>query len=72
VTIEPAGDGALIVSGLPAARIGAVASAAGITVLELATEQASLEDAFVDLTSDAVEFRSTARPPAGPQPKETK
>ena len=37
-------------SGLPAAQIGAVAAAAGITVLELATEQASLEDAFVDLT----------------------
>ena len=72
VRIEAADDGALIVSGLPAARIGAAASAAGITVLELATEQASLEDAFVDLTSDAVEFRSTARPPAGPQPKETK
>jgi ABC-2 type transport system ATP-binding protein len=72
VRIEAADDGALIVSGLPAARIGAAASAAGITVLELATEQASLEDAFVDLTSDAVEFRSTVRPPAGPQPKETK
>jgi len=56
VTVAPAGDGALAVSGLPAAQIGAVAAAAGITVLELATEQASLEDAFVDLTQDAVEF----------------
>jgi hypothetical protein len=27
-------------------------------VLELATEQTSLEDAFVDLTQDAVEFRA--------------
>ena len=72
VRIEAAGDGALIISGVPAARIGAAASAAGITVVELATEQASLEDAFVGLTSDAVEFRSTARPPAGPSPKETK
>ena len=27
-------------------------------MLELATEQASLEDAFVDLTQDAVEFRA--------------
>jgi hypothetical protein len=39
-----------------------VAATAGITVLELAVEQTSLEDAFVDLTKDAVEFRAAARP----------
>ena len=72
VTVAPAGDGALAVSGLPAAQIGAVAAAAGITVLELATEQASLEDAFVDLTQDAVEFRAAARQAAGPTPEEEK
>ena len=66
------GDGALAVSGLPAAQIGAAAAAAGITVLELATEQASLEDAFVDLTQDAVEFRAAARPAAGPALEEEK
>ena len=66
VTVTSADGGALTVSGLPAARIGAVAAAAGITVLELATEQASLEDAFVDLTQDAVEFRAATRPAAGP------
>jgi ABC-2 type transport system ATP-binding protein len=59
VTVTTADGGALAVSGLPAERIGAVAAAAGITVLELATEQTSLEDAFVDLTQDAVEFRAT-------------
>jgi ABC-2 type transport system ATP-binding protein len=72
VTVEAADDGALIVSGLPASHVGAAAGAAGITVLELATEQASLEDAFVDLTQDAVEFRATPRPSAGLTPKETK
>jgi ABC-2 type transport system ATP-binding protein len=46
------------VSGLTAAQIGASAASAGITVLELAAEQASLEDAFVDLTKDAVEYRA--------------
>jgi ABC-2 type transport system ATP-binding protein len=51
-------DGALAVSGLTAAQIGAAAASAGITVLELAAEQASLEDAFVDLTKDAVEYRA--------------
>jgi len=70
VSIEAAEDGALLVSGLPADHVGAAAGAAGITVLELATEQASLEDAFVDLTRDAVEFRAPARPAAGPAVKE--
>ena len=41
-------------------------------MLELATEQASLEDAFVDLTQDVVEFRAAARPAAGPTPEEEK
>jgi len=72
VTVEAAGDGALLVSGLPAGRVGAAAGAAGITVLELTTEQASLEDAFVDLTQDAVEFRATPRPSAGPSLEESK
>ena len=58
VTVSPADDGALAVTGLSAAQIGAAAAAAGITVLELAAEQTSLEDAFVDLTQDAVEFRA--------------
>ena len=66
VTVTSADGGALAVSGLTAAQIGAVAADAGITVLELATEQASLEDAFVDLTQDAVEFRAAPRPAAGP------
>jgi ABC-2 type transport system ATP-binding protein len=62
VTVTTADGGALAVAGLPAAQIGAVAATAGITVLELAAEQTSLEDAFVDLTQDAVEFRAAARP----------
>src|SRR5215469_14392635 len=72
VTVTAAGDGALIVSGLSAGQIGAAASTAGITVLELTTEQASLEDAFVDMTQDAVEFRTPTRRPAGPMHEETK
>ena len=58
VTVAPTTDGALTVTGLPAAQVGAVAGAAGITVLELATEQASLEDVFVGLTQDAVDYRA--------------
>jgi len=72
VTVTAAGDGALIVSGLSAGQVGAAASAAGITVLELAAEQASLEDAFVDLTQDAVEFRTTTGDRPGHMNEETK
>jgi ABC-2 type transport system ATP-binding protein len=70
VTVTRADDGALTVSGLSAAEVGSAAAAAGITVLELATEPTSLEDAFVDLTQDAVEFRATPRPVAGPAVEE--
>src|SRR5215469_97657 len=58
VTVTAAADGALLVSGLPAERIGAIAAEAGIAVAELSTVETSLEDAFVDLTKDAVEYRA--------------
>jgi ABC-2 type transport system ATP-binding protein len=57
-------DGALTVSGLTTDQVGRVAAAAGITLLELAARRASLEEAFVDLTSDAVEFRAPTTAPA--------
>ncbi len=58
VTVSPTADGAFTVSGLSAEQIGTIAGTAGISVFELATEQASLEDAFLNLTDDAVEFRA--------------
>src|SRR5215471_2885121 len=58
LTVTLVADGALTVSGASAEQVGAVAAAAGITVLDLATEQASLEDVFVGLTQDAVEYRA--------------
>jgi ABC-2 type transport system ATP-binding protein len=57
VAVSPAEDGALTVSELSTDEVGTVAGAAGITVLEL-TGQASLEEAFMDMTRDAVEFRA--------------
>jgi ABC-2 type transport system ATP-binding protein len=57
VAVSPAEDGALTVSGLRTDDVGTVAGAAGITVLEL-TGLASLEEAFMDMTRDAVEFRA--------------
>ena len=58
VPVSEAGDGALAVSGLSTDQVGRLAGAAGITLLELAAQQASLEEAFIDLTRDAVEFRA--------------
>jgi ABC-2 type transport system ATP-binding protein len=52
-------DEALTVSGLTTDQIGMAAGAAGITLLELAAQQASLEEAFMELTRDAVEYRAS-------------
>ena len=56
--VAEAGDGGLAVSGLTTDQVGRLAGAAGITLLELTAQQASLEEAFIDLTRDAVEFRA--------------
>ena len=50
--------GALVVTGLDAAAIGAAASAHGITLLELATHSATLEEAFFDLTRDETDYHA--------------
>jgi ABC-2 type transport system ATP-binding protein len=57
VEVSPDSDGAVTVSGLSTDEVGTAAAAAGITVLEL-TAQASLEEAFMEMTRDAVEFRA--------------
>jgi ABC-2 type transport system ATP-binding protein len=58
VEISSDQDKTLIVSGLTTDQIGMTAGAAGITLLELTAQQASLEEAFIDLTRDAVEYRA--------------
>lgn len=58
----------LEVSGLTSDRIGRIAADAGIALAELTPQQASLEDAFMELTKDAVEYQTprheTERQPA--------
>ena len=56
VAIELADDGALEVSGVTAEEIGSTAAAHGYVLYELAPMHASLEEAFMDVTRDAVEF----------------
>jgi ABC-2 type transport system ATP-binding protein len=56
VSFEPAERGALEVHGLTAEQVGDAAAAAGIVLHELTPRQASLEEAFMNLTRDEVEF----------------
>ena len=58
VAVSSAPSGHLEVSGLTSDEIGYRAAAAGLTLLELSPVQASLEEAFMTLTHDAVEYRA--------------
>ncbi|MGQ0846618.1 MAG: ABC transporter ATP-binding protein [Sporichthyaceae bacterium] len=49
-------DGALRIVGLDAIAIGETAAAAGIALHELTPHRASLEEAFMELTHDSVEY----------------
>ncbi len=57
-TVAPADDGALLVSGATAAQIGDLAAGAAIPLHELSPVAGTLEDAYLALTRDDVEFRS--------------
>ncbi|MGO9192213.1 MAG: ABC transporter ATP-binding protein [Streptosporangiaceae bacterium] len=58
VTITSERADVLHVQGLNAEQIGTVAWQAHLPVFELALKQASLEQAFMELTQDSVEYRS--------------
>ncbi len=55
--------GRLEVEGLTSDEIGYRAAAAGLTLLELSPVKASLEEAFMSLTHDAVEYRAPTPSP---------
>ncbi len=59
--VSETADVALAVKGTEASTIGELAARHGIPLHELAAEHASLEEAFMDLTHDSVEFRATER-----------
>jgi len=59
VTVTGTDPDLLRVDGLTAEHIGTVAWQARIPVFELAVQAASLEEAFMKLTGDSVEYRST-------------
>jgi ABC-2 type transport system ATP-binding protein len=58
VTITSDQADVLHIQGLNAEQIGTVAWQAHLPVYELASQQASLEQAFMELTQDSVEYRS--------------
>ena len=61
VSVSSTEEGSLEVTGLTSDQIGQIASDHSITLFELAPLQTSLEAAFMELTSDAVEYRAAER-----------
>lgn len=55
-SVEARGGDLLTVSGLPAARIGELALRHRFLLHELTTRTSSLEEAFMELTADSVEY----------------
>jgi len=56
--VESHADDTLIVTRMDARQVGVVAGSAGITLYELSTHSASLEDAFMELTRDASDYHA--------------
>ncbi|MCX4746719.1 ABC transporter ATP-binding protein [Kitasatospora sp. NBC_01287] len=61
ITVDRRPDGSLEVAGGDPARLGDLAAAHGVTLHELSLQRASLEEAFMQMTADSVEYH------AGPQ-----
>lgn len=60
-SVEPEGSPGterIAVTGLPADRIGALAFENRIRLHELTTRSASLEEAFMELTADSIEYQA--------------
>ena len=78
---QPGGTPALTVTGMPAARIGELAAAAGAVLHELTPQAGTLEESFMELTASSLEYgqhsqpvlahsgqQTAAGPPASPAP----
>lgn len=65
-TVTGADGDALEVRGLAAERIGDLAAARQMALHELTPMRASLEDAYMRLTGDSVEYRTQPAPTPGP------
>jgi ABC-2 type transport system ATP-binding protein len=63
------GDGTLEVDGSKAEQIGELAARHGIVLHELSPQQASLEEAFMQLTAESVEYHAHTGAPLPPEPR---
>ena len=60
-TVRPAPEGEFDVVGMDSAAIGELAAANGFVLHQLATQRASLEEAFMEVTHDTVEYHAAER-----------
>ncbi|MEU9346896.1 ATP-binding cassette domain-containing protein [Streptomyces sp. NPDC048278] len=67
ITVVETGTGTLEVEGGKAEPIGELAAQNGIVLHELSIQQASLEEAFMQLTAESVEYHAHADSPPVPQ-----
>jgi ABC-2 type transport system ATP-binding protein len=56
-TVTPQEDGAVVVTGMDAAAAGDLAAAHGIALHALVPRQPSLEDVYLEITGESVEYR---------------
>lgn len=61
MTVGEDGD-ELDVQGMPASRVGEIAAERGAVLHELVARQVSLEDAYMQLTGDSVQYRAGSDP----------
>jgi ABC-2 type transport system ATP-binding protein len=64
ITVSSEQSDVLHVQGLTAEQIGTTAWQANLPIFELTAQQASLEEAFMELTHDSVDYRSHDAQPA--------
>ncbi|MEP7023964.1 MAG: ABC transporter ATP-binding protein, partial [Actinomycetota bacterium] len=64
-TVTAAGPGTLAVTGLAAERVVALLASQAVPFAEVSAHRATLEEAYLHLTRDAVEFRAAAGQEAG-------
>ncbi|MFI5550700.1 ATP-binding cassette domain-containing protein [Streptomyces sp. NPDC051738] len=72
ITAVETGNGTLEVDGGKAEQIGELAARHGVVLHELSPQQASLEEAFMQLTAESVEYyaHAEAQPPTQPPPEQ--
>ncbi len=63
-TVAATGPDALTVSGLPAEKVVTLLTESAVPFAEVSAHHATLEEAYMELTRDAVEFRASADPEA--------